>query len=614
MSDEHAAMTTTKFSTAKAAGRSSGDETPAAVRDDELSTFTRELVRNSLESIADQMCLTIVRTAHSEIVKSAMDFSTALCDGQGRVIAQGLTLPNQLGSIPDAMQSALAKYRGRLDPGDVLIMNDPFQGGMHLPDIFVFKPVFIGDELAAVIATIAHHTDVGGGAPGSLVANSTEVYQEGLRLPPLKMYERGQPNEAVHEIIRANVRVPDMVLGDLGAQLAACHVGEQGIRKLVEKFGLPALNDHFSRLLDYSERLTRAEIATWPDGTYSFLDHIDDDGTHLEPIPISVSVTVRGDSILVDFAGTSPQVPAALNATFSFTKSAVHYSIRSLLTSDIPNNDGYFRPITVSAPEATIVNPVLPAATATRGLTGFRISDAIFGALAQALPDRVPAACDGGLSLVSIGGYDKSWKPFILVEVLAGSWGGRPDRDGIEGMPNLGANISNVPVESIEVEQPVEILQYGFLPDTGGAGRYRGGLSLIRDYRLLADATLSVRTDRRRFLPYGLAGGRPGTPSDNRLNPDGENRQLPGKFTMSLPAGSVFRHIMAGGGGHGDPLDRDPAAVLADIRGERITLDYAQREYGVIIDADQMIVDEAATAALRERCRQSRHATPPGPA
>jgi N-methylhydantoinase B len=594
----------TAFFAAQDAGPPAGDGVVAAVREPDLSAFTRELVRNALESIADQMCLTIVRTAHSDIVKSAMDFSTALCDGQGRVIAQGLTLPNQLGSIPDAINAALEKYRGRLEPGDVLIMNDPFQGGMHLPDIFVFKPVFIDDEVAAVIATIAHHTDVGGGAPGSLVASSTEVYQEGLRLPPLKMYERGEPNEAIHEIIRANVRVPEMVLGDLGAQLAACHVGEQGIRKLVDKFGLATLTDHYDHLLDYSERLTRAEIAAWPDGTYSFTDHIDDDGAHPEPIPICVAVTVSGDSIHVDFTGTSPQVPAALNATFSFTKSAVHYSIRSLLQSDIPNNAGYFRPITVTAPEATIVNPVLPAATATRGLTGFRISDAIFGALAQALPDKVPAACDGGLSLVSIGGYDQARTPFILVEVLAGSWGGRPDRDGIEGMPNLGANISNVPVESIEVAQPVEILQYGFLPDTGGAGRYRGGLSLIRDYRLLADATLSVRTDRRRFLPYGLAGGRPGTPSDNRLNPEAGDRQLPGKFTMNLPAGSVFRHVMAGGGGHGDPLDREPAAVLRDVRGERISADVAKREYGVVIDTERLAVDKAATAALRAQLRE----------
>jgi N-methylhydantoinase B len=243
-----------------------------------------------------------------------------------------------------------------------------------------------------------------------------------------------------------------------------------------------------------------------------------------------------------------------------------------------------------------------------RGLTGFRISDAIFGALSQALPDRVPAACDGGLSLVGIGGYDKARKPFILVEVLAGSWGGRPDRDGIEGMPNLGANISNVPVEGIEVSQPVEVLQYAFLPDTGGAGKYRGGLSLIRDYRLLTDSTLSVRTDRRRYRPYGLAGGQPGTPSDNRLNPDGENKQLSGKFTLDLPAGSVFRHVMAGGGGFGDPLERDPDAVLRDVRGERISADYARREYGVVVDAERMVVDDSATSVLREELRQSRAA------
>ncbi|MBI3977785.1 MAG: hydantoinase B/oxoprolinase family protein [Chloroflexi bacterium] len=572
---------------------------PTSSYEPRADPVTRELVRNTLDSIADQMCLTIVRTAHSAIVKSAMDFSTALCDGAGRIIAQGLTLPNQLGAVPDAMAASLGKYRGRLEPGDVLIMNDPYEGGMHLPDIFVSKPVFVGGELVAAIATIAHHTDVGGKAPGSLAADSTEIYQEGLRIPPLKMYERGEPNEAVHEFIRANVRVPDVVLGDLGAQLAACHVGEQGIRKLIDKFGLAALRRHFDELLDHTERLTRAEIAAWPDGTYTCTDYMDDDGIHPDPIPIAVTVTVRGDSVHIDFTGSSPQIAAALNSSLSFTKSAVYYSIRSLLRADVPNNDGYFRPIGVTAPQGTIVNPVLPAATAMRGLTGFRISDAIFGALAQALPDRVPAGNDGGLSLVGIGGYDPARRPFVLVEVLSGSWGGRPDRDGIEGMPNIGANISNVPVEMIETAYPIEVEQYGFLPDTGGAGKHRGGLSMVRDYRLLADVSLTIRSDRRRFQPYGLAGGRPGTPSDVRLNPATENRQLPGKFTMDCPAGTTFRHVLAGAGGHGDPLDRDPAAVLRDVRGERITVDYAHREYGVLVDLARMAVDEEATAALR---------------
>lgn len=585
------------------------------VREAGQDAVTRELIRNALDSIGDQMCLTIVRTAHSAIVKSAMDFSTAICDGRGRLIGQGLTLPNQLGSIPDAIAACLEKYRDRLEPGDVLIMNDPYQGGMHLPDIFVFKPIFVpdepGGELVAIAATIAHHTDVGGRTPGSVAPDSTEVYQEGLRIPPLKFYERGVPSEAIHELIRANVRVPEVVLGDLGAQLAACHIAEQGFRRLVTKFGLPTLRQAFDDLLDYSERLARAEIATWPDGTYTYTDYIDDDGTHPEPIPIRVAVTIAGDSIHVDFSGSAPQVPAALNSTFSFTKSAVYFSIRSLLRSDVPNNDGYFRAIRVTAPPGTVVNPLPPAACATRGLTGFRISDAIFGALAAALPDRVPAASDGGLSLISIGGYDAERQPFILVEVLSGSWGGRPDRDGVEGMPNIGANIANVPVESIEVAFPIEITEYGFLPDTGGAGRYRGGLAVAREYRFLTEAVLAVRSDRRRFLPYGLYGGRPGTPSDNRFDPAGANRQLPGKFSLEVPAGTVFRHTLAGAGGWGDPLERDPAAVLRDVREERLTPEHARREYGVVIDTERRAVDEAATAALRAAFRQRREASSP---
>jgi N-methylhydantoinase B len=547
--------------------------------------FARELIRHALDSIADQMCLTVMRTAHSDIVKSAMDFSTALCDGRGRLIAQGLTLPNQLGSIPDAIGAALGAYRDRLAPGDVLIMNDPYRGGMHLPDIFVFKPVFVGRALVAVVATVAHHTDVGGRAPGSIAHDSTEVFQEGLCIPPLKLYDRGEPSEAVHEFIRANVRVPEVVLGDIGAQLAASHVGEAGIVRLANRHGVEALERHFAGLLDYSERLTRAELATWPDGTYRFVDHIDDDGIHPEPITIAVAVTVDGDAVAVDFAGTSPQVRAALNSTFSFTKSVVYCAIRTLVRADVPNNAGYFRPIAVTAPAGTIVNPTRPAACATRGLTGFRILDAVFGALAGALPDRVPAAGDGGLSLLGVGGTRSDGQPFILVEVLAGSWGGRPDRDGVEAMPNIGANISNVPVETIETAYPLRIERYGFVPDTGGAGRFRGGLAMVRDYRLLADATLSVRTDRGCFRPYGLVGGEAGTPSSNWLNPDGENRRLPGKFTLPLPAGAVFRHVLAGGGGHGDPRRRDPALVRRDVREERITPAYARRVYGLAIDA-----------------------------
>jgi N-methylhydantoinase B len=566
-----------------------------------IDPMTRELMREALAALGDQMSLTIVRTSHSDTVKNAMDFSSAICDARGRLIAQGLTLPNQLGSVPDAAASVLRNFAGDLEPGDLIVMNDPFDGGMHLPDIFLFKPVFRVGEMIGLIATVAHHTDVGGSIPGSMAPNASEVYQEGLRIPPVKFYERGRPSRSVHAFIRANVRVPDVVMGDFGAQVAACNVGEAGLLRLVETYGLESITAHVEDLMDYSERLTRSEIRSWPNGVYTRTDYIDDDGIHPEPIPISVTITIEDDAIKVDFTGSSPQIPAALNCTPSFMKACTYCALRSLMRTDVPMNAGFFRPITATAPPGTITNCVLPAATATRGLTGFRIIDSIFGALAEALPDRVPAASDGGLTIVGVGGYNERHEPFVLVELLSGSWGGRPDREGIEGMPNLGANISNIPVEMVETSYPLRIERYGFVPDTGGAGRYRGGLSIFRDFRFLANATLSVRSDRHRFRPFGLHGGHDGTPASNVLN----GEEMPSKFMCEVAAGDLFQHVMAGGGGWGDPLERDPLAVLRDVRGGRLSIERVRRDYGVVIRSD-LTLDEAATAAERDRLRARR--------
>ncbi|MBA2449868.1 MAG: hydantoinase B/oxoprolinase family protein [Chloroflexi bacterium] len=578
-------------------------QVPSAER---LGAVTRELVREALAALGDQMSLTLVRTSHSDTVKSAMDFSSALCDTRGRLIAQGLTLPNQLGSIPDAAASVLRNFEDDLDPGDMIVMNDPFDGGMHLPDIFLFKPVFKDGAMIGLIATVAHHTDVGGKIPGSMAPDCDEVYQEGLRIPAVKFYERGKPSRSVHAFIRANVRVPDIVMGDFGAQVAACNVGEAGFLRLVETYGLAAFNEYVNDLMDYSERLTRTELRAWPNGTYTNTDYIDDDGIRPEPIPISVTITLDEDTVTVDFAGSSPQIPAALNCTPSFMKACTYCALRSLMRADVPMNDGFFRPITVTAPPATIVNCVLPAATATRGLTGFRIIDAIFGALAGALPDRVPAASDGGLTIVGIGGYRRDREPFVLVELLSGSWGGRPDRDGIEGMPNLGANISNIPVEMVEVGYPLRIERYGFVPDTGGAGKYRGGLSILRDFRFLEDASLTVRSDRQKILPFGLHGGREGTPAMNLLvKANGEREVPPSKFLRHVKAGDLLQHVMAGGGGFGDPLERDPEAVLRDVREERLSAGYVLREYGVVLRDDLSLDREATVTERARRCGQN---------
>jgi N-methylhydantoinase B len=567
--------------------------------------ITFELIKNALGAIADEMALTIVRTSHSGVLKDNMDFSTAVCDARGRLVAQGLTLPIHLGSMPDAMAGILERFPAeRIRPGDVFILNDPFEGGMHLPDVFVVKPIFVDDALLAFAATVGHQTDVGGRVPGSNASDSTEIFAEGLRIPVLKMYDAGRPNETLFRIISQNVRVPDMVLGDLASQVAACAMAEAELVRLVGRYGAGSLEIYFGELLDYAERLTREEIRAWPDGVYRFEDFIDDDGIDERPIPIRVALTVRGDELIADFTGSSEQVKGAINATPSFAKSAVYLTVRSAMEADVPNNSGYMRPITVITPPGTIVNPNLPAAFAARGLTGFRMIDALFGALAQIRPDRIPAACEGGNTGVSIGGWDRQHGPFIFVEFVCGTGGGRPDLDGVDGHTNPGVCMCNVPAEVVEVESPVVIERYGFAPDTGGAGRFRGGLALVRDFRFVGEeAILQVRADRRRFLPYGLSGGRPGTPSCNVLVRDGEASEMPGKLTTTIRGGDLFQHVQPGGGGHGDPLERDPERVLADVLDEKLTAEYAREQYGVVLDARGVELDWEATAALRDRKR-----------
>ena len=565
-----------------------------------------ELIKNALDTIVDEMAIALVRTAYSNNLKNAMDMSCALCDAEGRLIAQGLTLPLHLGSIPDAMARVRQKFAGRTNPGDVFILNDPFEGGTHLPDFYIFKPIFLDGALVGWSASIGHQLDVGGKTPGGNGCDATEIFQEGLRIPAVKLYAAGEPVDAVFEMIDRNVRVPRQVLGDVRSQVAACLTGEKGYLKLIAQHGAARFQACTTTLLAQAERLARTAISRMPDGTYEFTDWLDDDGIDPDPIPLTVALTVAGDRMIADFTGSAPQVRGGINSPLPFTKSAVYATVRHLIGGDPPNNEGYFRPIDVIAPPGTIVNPVMPAAVAARGLTGFRLANALFGALAQIAPDRVFACEVGGDTGVSFGGYDRERRPFVFLEFLFGSWGGRPARDGVDACSSSVVNFSNNPIEVIESEYPLLIERYGYVPDSGGAGKHRGGLAVERQYRFLeATGTLQLRTDRRRHLPYGLAGGRPGTPSDNVLNPDGERRQLPSKCTLEIRQGDVFRHLLAGAGGWGDPLERDPELVLKDVLEEKLSADYARREYGVAIDMAARKVLAEDTATLRAARRAS---------
>jgi N-methylhydantoinase B len=576
-----------------------------------IDPITFEVLRNAIDSVLDEMALTIIRSARSTIVRDAMDFATSFFDAEGQLLAQGLTLPFHLGGMPDALMAVRSLFGKELSPGDVFILNDPFEGGSHLPDIFMFRPIFVGDRLAGYTASTAHHTDVGGRVPGSNASDSTEIYQEGLRIPPMRLYKAGQPVGEIFRLIEANVRVPEKVLGDLQAQWNASQIGERRLAELVDHYSLATLLTYFREALDYSERVTRAEIRDLPQGVYKFTDYLDDDGIDPGPIPIKVTLTIRDDELLVDLTGTSKQVRGAINATESFTKSAVYVATRSIMTSPVPNNAGFFRPIRVIAPPGTIVNAVRPAACAARAITGFRVIDALFGALAQAAGDRVFAAGEGGNTFITLAGDGFAGKPYILVEPLIGAWGGRPHLDGVDGISPLATNIRNAPIEAIEAEYPVRVERYCFVPDSGGPGRFRGGLAIARDYRLLGpDALLQVRADRQKHLPYGLFDGKPGKPSKSTIISKGRKRTMPGKFIATLRTDSTFCHVLPSAGGYGDPLDRDPDRVLRDVLAGKVSRRGARADYGVVVKGDRRSprVDRAATVVLRAKLRSSRAA------
>ena len=592
-----------------------------------------ELLRHALGSIVDEMALVVARTARSATVRDALDYSTALCAADGTMIAQGLGIALHLGSFPSAVGAIRRGYRGRIHPGDVFILNDPYGwGGIHLPDIYVIRPVFHEQVLVAFACVVAHHVDVGGIVAGSNSTAATEVYQEGLRIPGVKLFERGVRNEAIVDILRANVRVPDQVLGDLDAEVSAARAGERGFLRLIERHGAAAVADGAGALLDLAERRARAEIRTLPAGTFRFRAHIDHDSVDPEPVVIAATVTIdpAAGELLVDLRGSSRQVRGGINSPFPFSASGVYAAVRLILDPDIPDNAGYFRAIRVRAPKGTVVNPVLPAACGARGITGFRVMEAVLGALAQAVPERVAADGEGGNTLISIGGRGAAargaagggpaggghagrgaagsghaGRPFVYTELFSGARGGSARGDGAEGIPHPGSNNANMPVEVAESAYPIRFERYEIVPDTGGAGRFRGANAQAREFRYLGErTTLQLRSDKRRFRPYGLVGGSEGSPSLNTIDPGlpGE-RTLPTIGPSEIRSGETFRHVLAGGGGWGDPLERDPSLVSADVLAEHVSPAAAARDYAVVVDASG-VVDVPATEYLRERRRR----------
>lgn len=555
----------------------------SASADREPDPITQEVIKNGLRSIANEMVISVLRTAHSSSLREGMDCSTALFDRHGRIVAQGVTLAVHLGAMPDALEFVLRKYAGDIEPGDAFIVNDPDEGGMHLPDVFLFRSVHLDGEIIGFTGTVAHQKDVGGRVAGSIAPDSTDIFQEGLQIPVLKVLHGGRDDEAVFEIIRRNVRFPETVIGDLRAQLAACFVGAEALVDLVRRHGVHDYEMYVERAMDATAAIVRHAIAAIPDGSYSFTDHLDSDGFGSGPVALAVTVTVHGDTLHADFDGTSPQVRSALNATTSVCKAAIYTALQCCIdVPDILDDAGAHQGITVHVPEGTILNPLRPAARGSRGLTIFRLLDVVFGALHQAMPDRVPAAGDGGIDLMLFSGNDDAGRLHVSMDAISAGWGGSPFGDGLDGVSCLFANLANCPVEILESTSPLRVEHYGFVPDSGGPGENRGCVAVRRRYRyLLPEGDVHIRADRRLHPPYGLAGGRSGRPGRTTRN---DAVTLPAMGSVPLEYGDVIDHTTAGGGGFGDPWHRDPGLVLDDVLDGKVTVGGALADYGVFVD------------------------------
>ena len=529
-----------------------------------VDPISLEVFKNLFVSVSEEMGVALQRTAYSPNMKERLDFSCAIFDPDGAMVAQAAHIPVHLGAMPFSVAAAI-NHVSPLGQGDIVILNDPYLGGTHLPDITMVGPVFIGSganrQLAGFVSNRGHHADVGGMTPGSLPL-STELYQEGTIIPPLKLARRGRLNAEVVQLICRNSRTPDERKGDLAAQVASIRVGERRLAEIAERYGMETTREHMDAILDYSERRTRAAISRIPDGSYHFLDYMDDDGQVEQLVPIAVTITVDGDHLTADFEGTSPQRPGCINAPYAVTTSAVLYSVRCITGGDVPPNQGCLRPVTIITPEGSLVNPQPQRGVAGGNVeTSQRITDVLLGALAQALPDVIPAASQGTMNNLLIGGHDPVRnKAFVYYETIAGGMGARPDKDGVSGIHTHMTNTMNTPVEALEFAFPLRLQEYSIRRGTGGAGLHRGGDGVKRDVEFLSPARVTILSERRKRAPYGLQGGHPGHHGENVLLRSGyEEVRLSGKETLDVLAGDVLSIRTPGGGGWGAPTDESPA-------------------------------------------------------
>ena len=513
-----------------------------------------EIFKNIFVSIAEEMGVTLCRTSFSPNIKERLDYSCAIYDAAGRTIAQGDHLPVHLGAMPLSVRAAIDS--GPLEDGDMVILNDPFRGGTHLPDITLVAPVFLPGEAkpSFFVANRAHHSDVGGMSPGSMPL-AREIFQEGLILPPLKLLKHGEIDRDLLTLILANVRTPEEREGDLTAQIAANRIGAERLLRLAGRYSVRTIDHYAAATQDYAERVLRATIAAIPDGRYEFTDALDNDGFSNEPIRICCAITISGDSATIDFTGTDRQTSGGVNANLAITLSATLYCFRCLVQEDVLYNDGIGRPIRIIAPEGTVVNAKHPSAVAGGNVEcSQRITDVVLGALASALPERVPAASQGTMNNVTFGGTDSHGRAFAYYETAGGGMGGRNGLPGLHGVHTHMSNTRNTPIEALEMALPLRITRYALRGGSGGDGLFPGGEGLLREYEVLVPASATILTDRRERRPYGSLGGEPGAPGRNTLiRVDGPSEALPSKIRLDLLPGECLRIETPGGGGYGSP-------------------------------------------------------------
>ena len=563
-----------------------------------IDPISFEVIRNALVAATDEMVLALKRSAYSTNIKTRSDFSAAFFDADLRAVAQGFAQPVHLGSMVEQVPKSVHAYGvDRLGPGDMLLTNDPYPNGVHLNDVSLIAPVYAGGELLGYVANIAHHVDVGGGAPASIGA-FREVFQEGVIIPPVKLVSGGKIVADVFRLVLAQIRSKHETAGDFRAQVAANSTGARRVQALVERHGRDTIVSAMRELLDYTERRTRMELADLPHGTWSAEGLVDNDGYTDQPVRLAATVTLGPDGAHFDLSGSDPQRRAPVNSTYAMTFSACAYALKCLIDPDLPVNDGFYRVISVDAPEGTVANGRWPSAVVGGWETSDRLVEVLFRALLPALPARLPAGTKGMMCQAGFGSLDEAAGTYTcFYETFAGGYGGRLDSDGPDAVQAHGQNTENAPIEETELNYPVRIGRLSLREDSEGPGRHRGGLGLCKDYVFDRATTYTLLADRDRFGPWGAEGGHPAGTAEYVLIRRGDETRLGSKSTVELEPGDTISVRTCGGGGYGPPEERDPGSVLRDVREGRVSAARARDIYRVAVAGDT--VDEAATAELR---------------